>query len=51
MKYIVTKIPSTYTKHRWSLKDSKDGVIYSSFDDALVACKKIGGAGVAELSQ
>lgn len=51
MKYIVTRCPSTYTRQRWTLKDSIDGVVYSSIDDALVACKKLGGAGVAELAE
>lgn len=50
MKYIVTKYPSMYTRQRWNIKDSLDGVLYSSFDEALVACKKLSGAGVAELN-
>lgn len=51
MKYIVTKFPSTIIGYNWTVKDSFDGVVYDSFDEALVACIRLGGAGVTRLSE
>lgn len=51
MKYIVVKCPSANMYYRWTMKDSLDGIVYSSFEEALTACQECEGCGVAELSE
>lgn len=50
--YIIVNAPAVFTNHLWSLKDSIDGVKYSSFDDAVKIRNENGiGWGIARVTE